>query len=238
MKFSYVLTLALLAGVAAGQQPAKAVGQDSPTAGSRQPEAVYVLRCGTLIDGKSGTAQKDVAVTVSGNKIESVKPWNPAEGGRATRHIIDLSQMTCLPGLIDTHTHIVLQGDIIVSYDEQLLKDSDAYRAIRAVAAAKNALNFGFTAMRDLETEGAGYTDVEVRNAINRGIIPGPRFQVATRSLNVTGAYALLGYNWERDWPHGVQVCDGPDECRVRGARRDRARRRLDQGLCRPAYLS
>ncbi len=166
------------------------------------------IRCGTLIDGRSDTPRRNVTITIQGNKIVSVSE------AAATANAIDLSNSTCLPGLIDTHTHIVLQGDIIVDYDEQLLKQSDPYRAIRATVAARRGLEFGFTAMRDLETEGAGYTDVDVKTAINRGIIPGPRLQVATRALDVTGAYALLGYNWEIELPHGVQVCDGADGCR------------------------
>ena len=203
---------------------------EGPAAGGSQASGTTVLRCGALVDVKSGQVRRNVAITVVGNKITSVSDGGPAEGGRGTSADagasagqagapvptrIDLSQETCLPGLIDVHTHVVLQGDIIVNYDEQLLKESDAYRAIRATVAAREALENGFTAMRDLETEGAGYTDVDVRNAINRGLVPGPRLQVATRSLNVTGAYALLGYNWElQDLPHGVQVCDGPEECR------------------------
>ena len=81
-----------------------------------------------------------------------------------------------LPGLIDNHTHILLQGDITeADYDEQLLKESIPYRTIRATVAARTGLMNGFTTMRDLETEGAMYADVDVKTAINRGVIPGPR---------------------------------------------------------------
>jgi imidazolonepropionase-like amidohydrolase len=208
------VAIVLLCAWAAGQQQRQ---RSSPSgayapeqAPARGPEKVTALRCGRLIDGRSEQPQTNVTVVVRDNKIESVG----AAAAPAGATIVDLSKMTCLPGLIDTHTHVFLQGDIIVDYDEQLLKESSAYRAIRAVAAAKMALENGFTALRDLETEGAGYSDVDLRNAINRGIVPGPRMLVATRSLNVTGAYALLGYNWEIEVPHGVQVCDGAEECR------------------------
>jgi imidazolonepropionase-like amidohydrolase len=101
-----------------------------------------------------------------------------------------------------------------VDYDEQLLKQSPEYRTILGTVNARRALEYGFTSLRDLETEGAGYADVDIRNAINRGVIPGPRMQVATRALNVTGAYPLLGYAPNVPVPHGVQVVDGADEAR------------------------
>jgi len=179
---------------------------------------VYVIFCGTLIDGVSAKPHRNVRIDVQGDKIKAITPeadpdWNAGPlGGRP--YVIDLANYTCLPGLIDVHTHVLLQGDIIVDYDEQLLKESAAYRAIRATVAARRALEFGFTSIRDLETEGAGYADVDLRNAIDKGIIPGPRMQVATRAMDVTGAYPLLGYSWDLEMPHGVQVVDGPEEGR------------------------
>jgi len=134
----------------------------------------------------------------------------PLEG-----QIIDLSNETCLPGMIDTHTHVLLQGDITAEdYDQQLLKQSTAYRTILGTQSARKALEYGFTTLRDLETEGAGYADVDIKKAINAGVIPGPRMVVVTRALDVTGAYPLNGYNWEIAVPHGVQFCDGADACR------------------------
>ncbi len=177
---------------------------------ANQPAAVYI-RCASLLDGKSDQARKDVVIEVRGNKIVSVGAAAPAASGNVTV----LNQHTCLPGLIDTHTHVLLQGDITAEdYDQQLLKQSPEYRTILATVNVRRALEYGFTSLRDLETEGAGYSDVDIRNAINRGVIPGPRMQVATRALDVTGAYPLLGYAPNVPVPHGVQVVDGPEEAR------------------------
>ena len=187
----------------------------APGAVSQQPsDKPVILRCGSMLDVRSGQLQRDVTIVVRGNRIESVGAGAPAATQNAP--VVDLGQMTCLPGLIDTHTHTMLNGDITAEdYDVQLLKQSDPYRAIVATRNARWMLNYGFTAIRDLETEGAGYSDVDLKTAINRGIVPGPRMQVASRALDVTGAYPLLGYNWElKDVPIGVQSCDGAEGCR------------------------
>ena len=168
------------------------------------------LRCGSLFDGRSDSLRKNVVVVIEGEKITDVGTAVP-NGTEA----IDLSRETCLPGLIDTHTHILLQGDITAAdYDQQLLKQSPEYRTILATVNARRALEYGFTSIRDLETEGAGYADADVKKAINNGVIPGPRMQVATRALDVTGAYPLQGYAPNLSVPHGVQVVDGPDNAR------------------------
>ena len=182
-----------------------------PDAGAQEPRRI-ALRCGRLLDGRHGTPIEDATIVVEGDRISQVGSALAVSAGATT---LDLGRSTCLPGLIDNHTHILLQGDVTAAdYDEQLLKESIPYRAIRATMAARTALEHGFTAMRDLETEGAMYADVDVKTAIDRGLIPGPRMFVATRAMAPTGAYPLLGYSWELKVPEGVQIVDGPDAIR------------------------
>ena len=180
------------------------------------PVGSYVIQAAHMIDGKSNTVQSDVAVVIEGDRIVAVGPRSQvASRIPAGARTIDLGSATILPGLIDNHTHVLLQGDITsADYDDQLLKESTPYRAIRATAAVRTALMNGFTTIRDLETEGAMYADVDVKNAIARGVIPGPRMFVSTRALSTTGTYPLLGYSWELKMPEGVQIVDGPEEIR------------------------
>jgi imidazolonepropionase-like amidohydrolase len=184
-------------------------GQEKKT---EAPAPVHYLRCGAVVQPESGKAQHNVLIAIQGERITEVRENAAAPSGA---NVIDLSDHTCLPGLIDTHTHVLLQGDITAAdYDEQLLKQSTAYRAILATRSVRRALEYGFTTIRDLETEGAGYADVDLKKAINNGIIPGPRMRVATRAMDVTGAYPLQGYSWEIKVPHGVQVVDGAEDGR------------------------
>ncbi|MFY9561574.1 MAG: amidohydrolase family protein [Terriglobales bacterium] len=175
------------------------------------------IECGAVFDSTTEKLIQKVRIAVSmpEGTIAAVQQHHGNIGlgvASGTVETIDLSKQTCLPGLVDTHTHILLQGDITAAdYDEQLLKQSPEYRTILATVNARRALEYGFTTIRDLETEGAGYADVDVKKAIENGVIPGPRMQVATRAMDVTGAYPLLGYAPNVEVPHGVQVVDGAD---------------------------
>ena len=159
------------------------------------PEKTVAIRAANLIDGVSAQPRHNVLIVIRGNKIESVTAGGTPPAGAT---VINFSpNETVLPGLIDTHTHIFLQGEDPAQggYDVQLLKHPSSYRAARAVVAAHRALEEGFTTLRDVETEGAGYGDVGIKEAINDGYIPGPRMFVVTRAISVTGGYPLEGYN-------------------------------------------
>jgi imidazolonepropionase-like amidohydrolase len=175
---------------------------------------ITAIKCGRLIDGKSDKPLDNVTILVSGNRITEVGSNITIPAGAT---IVDLSSATVLPGLIDCHTHVLLQGDITTEdYAEQILKESIPYRTLRAARSAKIALMNGFTTIRDLETEGAMYADVDIKKAINNGIIDGPRMFVATRSISTTGRYLLSNsaYAWELKMPKGVQEITGSDEAR------------------------
>lgn len=174
------------------------------------PPKVVVLRAARLIDGRGGNVVSPAVIVVRGNKIESIGGAVPADA-----QMIDLGDMTLLPGLIDAHVHTLLQGDITSEdYDVQLFKESLPYRALRATKALKIALGHGFTTVRDVETEGAMYTDVDLKHAINNGIIDGPRMVVSTRAMSVTGGYGPSGYAPDVTYPMGVQIVDGADSAR------------------------
>jgi imidazolonepropionase-like amidohydrolase len=175
---------------------------------------VTAIKCGRLIDGKAEKPLEGVTVLIEKNIIKEIAKDLAIPAGAT---VIDLSHATVLPGLIDAHTHILLQGDITEEdYAEQILKESIPYRTLRAAASCRTALLNGFTTLRDLETEGAMYADVDLKKAINNGVIEGPRLFVATRSISTTGRYLLRNsaYAWELHMPKGVQEITGADEAR------------------------
>jgi imidazolonepropionase-like amidohydrolase len=209
-KFRLWLAPLIAAFVLAAGTGLAAYGQ---TAKKEAPPKRVAIRAGRLIDGKSDSAIQNAVIVIEGDKIVSVTAGGAPPSGV---ELIDLSKATVMPGFADVHTHVVLNGDITAEdYDAQLLKESIPYRAILAARNAKIALDHGFTSIRDLETEGAMYADVDVKMAIANGEVPGPRMQVATRAMAPTGMYPLLGYSWELKLPTGVEYVDG-----VEGARK------------------
>jgi imidazolonepropionase-like amidohydrolase len=184
-----------------------------------------VVRAQWLIDGTAEKPRHNMEIVIRGNHIVDVHAAN-SKALPAAAQVIDLGPATLLPGLIDTHTHIFLQGEDPAAggYDVQLLKFPASYRVARAVVSARRALEQGFTSIRDVETEGAGYGDVGIKQAINEGLIPGPRMWVSTLSISSTGGYPLEGYAPEITVPKGSQLIDGPVEARKAD------REKLDKG--------
>ena len=184
-----------------------------------------IVRAARLIDGLGGAPRTDAVVVIRGGVVAGIYDRGSRELP-ADAEVIDLGNATLLPGLIDTHTHIFLQGEVPAEggYDVQLLRYPLAYRAARATVAARRALEQGFTTLRDVETEGAGYGDVGIKQAIDAGHIPGPRLLVVTRAISSTGGYNLEGYAPEIAVPKGAQLIDGPIEARKA------AREQLDAG--------
>ena len=178
-------------------------------------QKTMAIRCGKLLDVKSSKTLSNQVIVIKGNKIESVT--DAAVFKQKTDSVIDLSNYYVLPGLIDCHTHVLLQGDITSEdYDVQLLKESVPYRTLRASKSCYQSLMNGFTTIRDLGTEGAGFADVDLKKAINKGIIPGPRMFVSTLAINTTGHYPISEkeYAWELKLPKGLQEITGADEGR------------------------
>jgi imidazolonepropionase-like amidohydrolase len=184
------LAAALAGGVASGDEPAT------------------LLRAGRLFDARTGKLAENVSVLVEGKTIRAVGRDVSAPSGA---RVIDLTRFTVLPGLIDAHTHIALHpGD----YDTQILRETPEMRAIHATVGARKTLEAGVTTIRDLGNEGAGYADVALRDAIAKGIVPGPRVLAAIRPVTATGAYRLVGYSPYNPMPAISSAADGPAEVR------------------------
>ncbi len=172
----------------------------------------YYLTADRVFDGDA--MHEGWAVVVEGDKIILIGPKDKVkEPAGAVK--INYANSTLLPGLIEGHSHLLLYPYNITDWDTQVLKETDAYRTARATIHAKNTLMAGFTTARDLGTEGAGYSDVALKRAINEGVIPGPRLMVAGRAIVSTGSYGPKGYDHDQEIMLGAEAADGNDLVRV-----------------------
>jgi imidazolonepropionase-like amidohydrolase len=198
-----MLAAALSAAAAQAQTPAP-------------PPAHQMLRPARVFDAMSEQAHEGWVVLVAGDRIQAVGPASSV-AAPADARVIDLPGTTLIPGLIEGHSHLLLHPYNETKWDDQVLRESLAIRIARATVHARNTLMAGFTTTRDLGTEGAGYADVGLKQAIEQGIIPGPRMIVVGRAMVATGAYGPKGFatEWADEVPQGAEEASGDDVVRV-----------------------
>jgi imidazolonepropionase-like amidohydrolase len=207
MRSAFFLLVAVLVISAFGHLEPSAQTQ-SPAA--KPPETVYLLKPARIFDGESAQLHDGWVVLVRGEKIEAV--GSPADvKAPSGAKVIDLPGMTLMPGLIDAHSHVLLHPYSETIWNDQVAREALSLRVARATNHLRSTLQAGFTTIRDLGTEGAGYADVGLKQAVQQGIIPGPRMVVATRAIVATGSYGPKGYASEWNVPQGAEEADGVD---------------------------
>jgi imidazolonepropionase-like amidohydrolase len=188
-------------------------GWGSSLALAEAPSGSVLLKPARVFDGVTPEAHEGWVVLVRGNRIVSAGP--AADIKVEDARTIELPNTTLLPGLIEAHSHLLLHPYNEASWEDQVLKESLTLRVCRATNHARKTLLAGFTTLRDLGTEGAGYADVGLKQAINEGIVPGPRLLVVTRAIVATGSYAPKGFAPSFRVPQGAEEADGDTLRRV-----------------------
>jgi imidazolonepropionase-like amidohydrolase len=182
-----------------------------PQAQQTKPvETVYLLQPAHVWDGESAQLHDNWVVLVRGEKIEAVGPASSVNAPAGAK-VIELPNLTLMPGLIEAHSHVLLHPYSETIWNDQVARESLSLRVARATNHLRNTLQAGFTTVRDLGTEGAGYADVGLKQAVEQGIIPGPRMIVTTRAIVATGSYGPKGYASEWTVPQGAEEADGVD---------------------------
>jgi imidazolonepropionase-like amidohydrolase len=176
----------------------------------KPPDTVYLLKPAHIFEGESAQLHDGWVVLVRGERIEAVGPASEVKAPADAR-VIDLPGMTLMPGLIEAHSHVLLHPYSETVWNDQVAHEALSLRVARATNHLKLELMAGFTAIRDLGTEGAGFADVGLKQAVQQGIIPGPRMFVATRAIVATGSYGPKGYAPEWNVPQGAEEADGVD---------------------------
>ncbi len=178
------------------------------------PQSIYLLRPAQIFDGDSAELRTNWLVLVRGERIDAVGPAADMKVPADAR-VVDLPGLTLMPGLIDAHSHVLLHPYSETSWNDQVAREPLALRVARATNHLRNTLMAGFTTLRDLGTEGAEYADVGLKQAVQEGIIPGPRLIVTTRAIVATGSYGPKGFAPEWRVPQGAEEADGNDLIRV-----------------------
>ena len=207
MRLALLLFVCLIAASSFMQMTPSAQTQSTAP---KPPETVYLLKPAHVFDGESAQLHSGWVVLVRGEKIEAVGSVNEVKAPADAR-VIELPGMTLMPGLIDAHSHILLHPYSETVWNDQVAREALSLRVARATNHLRSTLMAGFTTLRDLGTEGAGYADVGLKQAVNQGIIPGPRLFVATRAIVATGSYGPKGYAPEWNVPQGAEEADGID---------------------------
>ncbi|MCU1264252.1 MAG: putative Xaa-Pro dipeptidase [Acidobacteria bacterium] len=202
-----LLFLVSLVTVFAAEMNQSAQQQSPP---SKAPDSIFLLRPAHIFDGEAAQLHDGWVVLVRGEKIAAVGPANEIKAP-ADAKVIDLPGLTLLPGLIEAHSHVLLHPYSETLWNDQVAHESLTLRVARATNHLRNTLLAGFTTIRDLGTEGAGYADVGLKQAVQQGIIPGPRMLVVTRAIVATGSYGPKGYAAEWRVPQGAEEADGID---------------------------
>jgi imidazolonepropionase-like amidohydrolase len=179
----------------------------APLAAQAQAPGAMLLKPARVFDGE--TMHQGWVVRVAGDRIEAAGPAAGIDAAGAK--VVELPGATLMPGLVEGHSHILLHAYNETAWNDQVLHEGLALRAARAVNHLRATLMAGFTTMRDLGTEGAGYADVELKQAVDQGIIPGPRLLASTRAIVATGSYAPKGFALEWRVPQGAEEADGVD---------------------------
>ncbi|MDX6559273.1 MAG: hypothetical protein QOF72_2322, partial [Blastocatellia bacterium] len=178
--------------------------------GPKPPDSIYLLKPARIFDGEASQLHEGWVVLVRGETIEAIGPANEIKAP-AEAKVIDLPGLTLMPGLIDAHSHVLLHPYSETVWNDQVAREALSLRVARATNHLRSTLMAGFTTIRDLGTEGAGYADIGLKQAVQQGIIPGPRMVVATRAIVATGSYGPKGYAPEWNVPQGAEEADGVD---------------------------
>jgi imidazolonepropionase-like amidohydrolase len=209
IEMRYALLL-LMAVVVTGPFVLIAPTAQSQATAPKQPETVYLLKPAHIFDGETARLHDGWVVLVRGEKIEAVGPPNEIKAPVDAK-AVDLPGLTLMPGLIDAHSHVLLHPYSETVWNDQVAREALSLRVARATNHLRSTLQAGFTTIRDLGTEGAGYADVGLKQAVQQGIIPGPRMVVVTRAIVATGSYGPKGYASEWTVPQGAEEADGTD---------------------------